>query len=490
MNRISSILKQLALLPGMPSGAMDDSRQVRPGDLFLAYPGQGVDRRKFISRALDAGACAVLWEPGDGFEWNPDWAVPNLAVAGLRALSGPLAHELAGHPGEKLDLLAVTGTNGKTTVSQCLARVYPELCTVVGTLGAGFVDQLEPTGFTTPEATTLARLLAEQVNQGARACALEASSIGIEEGRLGGVRVDTAIFTNLTQDHLDYHGTMEAYGKAKEKLFQWPRLRLAVINLDDAFGRHLARVTTAEKVLGYTLEGRRDIPAVLEVKDVQITSSGQAFQLNTPWGSCEIKTSLVGRFNVANLMAVAAVLLDRGLSLQEVSERLLRLQSPPGRMERYGGVKAPLVMVDYAHTPDALLNALTVLRPVAAARGGRLLCVFGCGGERDKSKRPIMGQVATSHADEVWVTSDNPRSENPLEIIQEICRGAPTAQVEANRALAITQALMSASEKDVILVAGKGHETYQEIAGIRHPFIDGKQVAQALAVRTKNGGNP
>lgn len=472
---------------GLPlSGAMDDSRLVQPGDLFLAYPGHGTDGRAYISAALERGALGVCWEPGGDFVWNPAWQVPQLAVPGLRALAGPLAHQLAGCPSEALALLAVTGTNGKTTISQWLAQAWPAPCAVIGTLGAGLPPQLLATGFTTPEATTLARLLAQQRQQGARAVALEASSIGIEEGRLNGFRVDTALFSNFTRDHLDYHGSMEAYAAAKEKLFLWPGLRLAVLNLDDALGQRLARHSTASRILGYSLEGRQDVPAVVRAEALVATPAGQAFELVTPWGRAGVHTHLLGRYNVANMLAVAAVLLDRGLPVREVAERLAALTPPPGRMERYGGAAAPLVVVDYAHTPDALHNALLALQPLAAARGGRLLCVFGCGGERDPGKRPLMGEVAVAGADAVWITSDNPRAEQPLAIIAAIRHGAPGAAVEPDRARAIAAAVAGAAASDVILIAGKGHEPYQEIAGVRYPFADGEQARLALAAWEQN----
>lgn len=477
----------LAALGELPlRGAMDDSRLVRPGDLFLAYPGHGADGRHYIAQALQQGALAVCWEPGDDFVWNEVWRVPNLPITGLRALAGPLAHQLAGCPSEAIALLAVTGTNGKTTISQWLAQAWPEPCGVIGTLGAGLPPSLQPTGFTTPEATTLARVLAEQQQQGARATALEASSIGIEEGRLNGFRVDTALFSNFTRDHLDYHGSMEAYAAAKEKLFLWSGLRLAVINLDDALGQQLARSSTASRVIGYSLEGRRDVAAVVQAVNLAATAAGQAFELLTPWGRAPVETQLVGRYNVANLLAVAAALLDKGLTVREVAERLAALAPPPGRMERYGGDDMPLVVVDYAHTPDALENALAALRPLAEARGGRLVCVFGCGGERDPGKRPLMGEVAMAGADVVCITSDNPRSEAPLSIIAAIHQGAPAAHVEPDRACAIAGMVGAAAAADVILIAGKGHEPYQEIAGIRHPFADGEQARLALAAWQQN----
>ncbi|MDR1890354.1 MAG: UDP-N-acetylmuramoyl-L-alanyl-D-glutamate--2,6-diaminopimelate ligase [Zoogloeaceae bacterium] len=482
-------------------GATDDSRQVRPGDLFIAYPGHSSDGRRHIGEALARGAAAVCWQPGDGFVWDSRLAAPNLCVPDLRPLAGPLAHELAGRPCERLSLLAITGTNGKTSISQWLARAWPQRCGVIGTLGAGFVGETRETGFTTPEATTLARLLAQMVAGGARACALEASSIGLEEGRLNGARVDTAMFTNLTRDHLDYHGSMKAYAAAKEKLFRWPDLRLAIINLDDASGQALARASTAQKIIGYSLAPERfarDGVAFVGARGLRATHIGQAFTLVSPWGEAEVETAVLGRYNIANLLAVATALLDAGVSLTETAARLARLEPLPGRMERYGGSlegeAAPLVAVDYSHTPDALDNALTALRPLAEARGGRLICVFGCGGDRDHGKRPLMGAIAHRCADVVWITSDNPRSEDPLAIIREIRMGIPegaAVRVDADRGATIRAAVMEASARDVILLAGKGHETYQEIAGVRHHFQDGEQANAALAAwRLRAGQRP
>ena len=478
------ILDRLAALGVTPSGVADDSRQVLAGDLFLAYPGDLADGRRYIADAIARGAVAVAWQPGGEFVWQEEWSVPHLAVDALRPLAGPLAHVVYGNPSEALSLIAITGTNGKTTISQCIAKAYPKPCAIIGTLGAGFPDALVDTGFTTPEATTLMRYLAGFRASHAAACALEASSIGIEEGRMNGARVDVAVFTNITRDHLDYHGTMDAYSAAKEKLFQWPRLRTAIINLDDPLGRKLMRETTAQRVLGYAIgEGHRDYPALVRAEDLADTASGQRFQLVLPNGRGVVNTGLVGRYNIANLLAVAAVLHDAGASASDVVRRLSDLTPPPGRMERVGGQGEPLVVVDYSHTPDALENALRALRDVATVRGGRLAVVFGCGGDRDKGKRPLMGGVAERMADRVLVTSDNPRSEAPQAIIEGILSGMLHAEIEADRAAAIRQAVVEADSRDVILLAGKGHEPYQEIAGVRYPFSDVEQAVAALALR-------
>lgn len=484
MSTPREILDRLEALGVVPRGVADDSRQVMPGDVFLAYPGDLADGRRYIDNAIERGAVAVVWQPGDGFAWNPALTVANLAVDALRPLAGPLAHAVYGHPSEGLSLIAITGTNGKTTISQFVARAYAKPCAVIGTLGAGFPGALVETGFTTPEATTLMRYLADFREQRAAACALEASSIGIEEGRMNGARVDIAIFTNFTRDHLDYHGSMEAYAAAKAKLFAWPRLRTAIINLDDELGLKLVRETTAMRVLGYAIgEAKRDFPALVRAEELVETPFGQRFMLVLPNGRAVVDTALVGRYNVSNLLAVAAVLHDGGMQAGEVARRIAELTPPPGRMERIGGHGEPLVVVDYAHTPDALENALGALRSVADARGGRLVVVFGCGGDRDKGKRPQMGGVAEQRADYALVTSDNPRSEAPQAIIDDVLSGMTGADVEVDRAAAIRRAILAADQRDVILLAGKGHETYQEVAGVRTPFSDVEQAQAALALR-------
>ena len=480
----ADVLRQLEALGIVPAGVADDSRQVAPGDLFVAYRGALADGRRYIGDAIARGAVAVLWEAGDDFVWNPAWRVANFSACGLRPLCGPLAHAVFGQPSERLSLIAVTGTNGKTTISQWLGRAHPRRCAIIGTLGAGFIDALKETGFTTPEATTLTRYLRRFADDEAQACALETSSIGIEEGRMDGARVDVAIFTNLTRDHLDYHGTMEAYAEAKARLFRWPRLRLAVINLDDPFGAELVARTTASKVLCYTQRDCPDErPGVIRAEAIEETLSGMRFRLCTPNGRAMVETGLLGRYNISNLLAVAAVLVDAGLMPAETAERLAGLMPPPGRLEKVGGHNEPVIAVDYAHTPDALENALKALRGLADTRGAGLTVIFGCGGDRDRGKRPLMGEIAVRLADRVVLTSDNPRSEQPEAILDEIRRGAPDASVIVDRGEAIRRTVLAAHPAEVILLAGKGHEPYQEIAGVRRPFSDVEEARAALAAR-------
>ena len=480
-----SALQRLAALGVRPGGVADDSRQVRAGDLFLAYPGDLADGRRYIADAIARGAVAVLWEAGGDFAWNPEWRIANLPASGLRALSGPLAHAVCGRPSERLSLIAITGTNGKTTISQWIAHAHPRRCAIIGTLGAGLPDQLVDTGFTTPEAATLMRYLSEFAAAKVQACALEASSIGIEEGRLNGARVDVAVFTNLTRDHLDYHGTMEGYAAAKAQLFAWPRLRLAVINLDDPFGRELAARSTATKIIGYTQQSDapNDRQGTIRAEDVEETLDGLRFRLSAPNGRALVETRLIGRYNVSNLLAVAAVLIDAGLTPREVATRFAELAPPPGRLEKIGGNNEPLIVVDYAHTPDALENSLRALREVARTRGAGLSVVFGCGGDRDQGKRPLMGAVAMQLADRVVLTSDNPRSEDAAAIVEQIRAGAPAVEVILDRSVAIRRTVAEAHPAEVVLLAGKGHEPYQEISGVRRPFSDVAEARAALAAR-------
>ena len=477
-------LQRLNALGVRPAGVADDSRQVRTGDLFLAYPGDLADGRRFIADAIARGAAAVLWEESDDFTWSPDWRVANLPVRGLRSLCGPLAHAVCGNPSERLSLIAITGTNGKTTISQWIGATHPRTCAIIGTLGAGLSGQLVDTGFTTPEATTLMRTLAEFADAEVQACALEASSIGIEEGRLNGARVDVAVFTNLTRDHLDYHGTMASYAAAKEALFAWPRLRLAIVNLDDPFGCELAARSSATKIVGYTqVDAPNHQQGIIRAEQVEEKLGGLCFVLSAPSGRARVETRLIGRYNVSNLLAVAAVLIDAGLTPKEVATKFADLAPPPGRLEKIGGHNEPLIVVDYAHTPDALENALQALRDVAKTRGAGLTVVFGCGGDRDQGKRPLMGAVATRLADRVVLTSDNPRSEAAAAILAQIQLGAPAADVLPDRAEAIRQTIAAAHPADVVLIAGKGHESYQEIAGVRRPFSDVAEARAALAAR-------
>jgi UDP-N-acetylmuramoyl-L-alanyl-D-glutamate--2,6-diaminopimelate ligase len=441
-----------------------DSRRCAPGVAFLAYPGEAADGRRYIRDAIDRGASAVLWDDR-GFSWDPGWRVPNAPVPELKQQAGAIAHELYGRPSESLWVCGVTGTNGKTSCSQWIAALLGN-AGVIGTLGAGFPGALKAGVNTTPDAVELHALLKGLREQGAKAVAMEVSSHGLVQGRVNGVRFACALFTNLTHDHLDYHRSMAAYGEAKARLFEAPGLQTAVLNLDDAFGRELAgRLAGRLRTIGYSLEPR-EAPVAEKIT----------------WDP-GLRIPVLGRFNVSNALGVLGCLVANGISLEQGARLLAKLPPVPGRMQAVG--EEPLVVIDYAHTPDALENVLQALRPVATERGGRLAVVFGAGGDRDPAKRPLMGAIAARLADRVLVTSDNPRSEDPLAIISQIEKGMTGKHaVEVDRARAIQKIISIAEKEDVVLIAGKGHETYQEIAGKRAHFSDEEQARRALAGRS------
>ncbi len=466
-----------------------DSRQAVPGIAFAAYPGERLDGRDFIGQAVTKGAAAVLWER-QGFEWKSEWAVPNAGVDGLRERIGDIASEVYGRPSEKLWVIGVTGTNGKTSCAHWLAQALGaagKKTALVGTLGNGFPGGLSPALNTTPDSIVLQESLADYLAEGAECVAMEVSSHGLAQGRVNGTRFGVALLTNLSRDHLDYHGDMERYGAAKARLFDWPGLKYAVLNLDDAFGAELATKLGCGGVqtVGYTLDGAAAASSLrVEGRSLRVDATGIRFQAVTPWGRVDIRSPMLGRFNAANLLGVLATLLVSGVGLEAAAKALSQVQPATGRLHRMRGDGQPLVVVDYAHTPDALEKALETLKEITPA-GGRLVCVFGCGGGRDKGKRPLMGGIAARLADEALVTSDNPRNEDPNSILDEIVAGMGGAnhRVVADRAEAISQAVLGAKENDVVLVAGKGHEDYQEIGGVRHPFSDIEQVRWALAER-------
>jgi UDP-N-acetylmuramoyl-L-alanyl-D-glutamate--2,6-diaminopimelate ligase len=447
-----------------------DSRRAAKGTAFFAWPGAAADGRRHIADAVKRGASAVLWE-SEGFAFTSE--TPNVGVKNLKEKAGFLAHQFHGRPSESLWMCGVTGTNGKTTCSQWVAAALDEKSAVVGTLGAGFPGGLNPVANTTPDALETHALLKDFRDQGATAVAMEVSSHGLDQGRVNGVAFDCALFTNLTHDHLDYHRTMAAYGEAKAKLFDAPGLETAVINLDDPFGRELAKRTRA-RVLGFGFSG----DAFLVGK-----RTGQnTITVRTNSESIDIAFPHVGAFNLSNALGVLGCLMARGIPFADAARRLERLPPVPGRMQAVGD--RPLVVVDYAHTPDALEKVLAALQPVARSRGGKLAVVIGAGGDRDPAKRPAMGAVASRLADRVLLTSDNPRGEDPLAIIDAIRQGT-TGKVAADpdRESAIRAAIAEADGADVILVAGKGHETSQEIAGRRTPFSDMAVAAAALGLR-------
>lgn len=481
---------------------VSDSRRVKPGDVFFAYPGEAADGRRYIEAAIEAGAAAVVHE-AEGFTWDAAFTVPHLAVGDLKRNAGPIAHAVLDYPDRAMFTVAVTGTNGKTScalwTAQTLARLG-EAAAVIGTLGVGLIKgktssepQFDVTGYTTPDAVLLAQKLAELKKAGASALAIEASSIGLVQERTAGMHVDVAIFTNLTRDHLDFHGDMESYEAAKIKLFEWDGLKQAVVNLDDPAGQrlvaHLRTKFPDLAVTGYTIAAAEapDGVAVLRAGGMRSKNAGTEFQVETPQGNATVRTQLVGNYNVSNTLAVLGALLAKGVVLKAAVDAIETLVPAPGRMQQMGGSDAPMVVIDYAHTPDALEKTLDALRQVATDRGGQLWCVFGCGGDRDPGKRPQMGRIAQG-ADQVLVTSDNPRSEEPASIIAQIVAGMDTSQAARvqtveDRAAAILLAVKQAAKQDVILLAGKGHEPYQEIKGRKMPFSDADHASLALTAR-------
>ena len=482
------------------SRLVTDSREVKNGDTFIAYPGEKSDGRQFIAEAIARGANAVIWEE-QNFSWIEDWRVPNLGVADLRHKAGWLADVVYGMPSEKLRVVGVTGTNGKTSTSHWIARALSDggkRCALIGTLGNGFLggngyaDALQATANTTPDAVRVHGLLAEYLRDGAQAVAMEVSSHALSQQRVNGVRFDVAMFTNLSRDHLDYHGDMQSYAAAKRRLFDWGTLKYVVLNLDDAYGVELAEQLqgTGAEVIGYGLgDAALQLAERLGLRMVygnllEMNGQGLRIAVHSSWGAAQLDCALVGRFNAANLLGTLAVLLVSDMNLNDAVRSLGRVQSVPGRMQRLGDTWQPTVIVDYAHTPDALEKVLQALREVNLATGGKLICVFGCGGDRDRGKRAMMGVVAEKYADHCIVTSDNPRSENPHDIIAEIASGmsGDNHELMADRAAAIQSAIGHANQGDTVLIAGKGHEDYQEISGVKYPFSDVLVAQQALNI--------
>ena len=505
MRALQTPLEAAGWLRGLVRGTLrSDSRKLRRGDGFIAWPGAASDARTHVRAALAQGAAACLVE-GAGVE---EFAFDSERVAsytGLKAASALVACDFFDQPSQELAVLAVTGTNGKTSTVWWLAQALsntamePALrCAMVGTLGVGLtpsaqgqaqgddpasLQHLLSTGLTTPDPVLLQASLRGFVDSGMQACAVEASSIGLNEHRLDGTRIRTAIFTNFTQDHLDYHGNMAAYWRAKQRLFQWPGLGAAVINIDDPAAQHLLQALEGSQADIWTVSCRS--PARLRASQIS-QSDGLAFCVTEGQEQHRLQTSLVGLFNVSNLLGVLAAMRTLGVTLADAVAACRDLLPVPGRMQCVSEAGKPMAVVDYAHTPDALAQALQALRPLSAARAGRLWCVFGCGGDRDPSKRALMGAAAARGADRIVLTSDNPRGEDPLAIIDQIAIGlADHAEVmrDADRGQAIDRALALADVRDVVLVAGKGHETYQETAGTRRPFSDLQRVRCALAIR-------
>ncbi len=480
---MSETARILALLPEGHGKLTSDSRAIRRGDVFCAFPGTKGDGRDYIQAALDAGASAVLAEE----EHFPSQIFSDLVikVANLRRRYSFLVELNAQRPSSALRLIGVTGTNGKTSTAMWIAQALEALntpCGVIGTLGAGRVGELKEIGNTTPDASIVASALSKMLRAGCKAAAMEVSSHALAQHRVDGFAFQMGVFTNLTRDHLDYHGTMEAYASAKARLFSFATLRWAILNADDPACDRMANATYGD-VIRYSPNGNRN--ANIVVRAATCSREGIALTVDTPRGEVHARVSVLGAFNVANIAAVIACLCGLGYEASAIAQAITRLQPVPGRMQRVRatGENGPLVVVDYAHTPDALDKALATLRDISA--GGALHVVFGCGGNRDAGKRPIMGGIAAQAADHIWITSDNPRFESPRAIIDQIIAGIPSdvrvrTHVCEDRAQAITSAISKAGDHDIVLIAGKGHETYQEIAGVRATFDDVVHAQEAL----------
>jgi UDP-N-acetylmuramoyl-L-alanyl-D-glutamate--2,6-diaminopimelate ligase len=471
-----------------------DSRNLQAGDVFLACTGSAHHGLDFLTAALQRDVVAVLWEPSAGIaapQLPPQ--VVGIAVPGLHARASELAARVHGDASHAMAVIGVTGTNGKTTTAWLLAQALTACAkpaAYLGTLGAGFGSSLQPGELTTPDAVALQRQLGDFASRGAAAVALEVSSHALAQSRVDAVAFDAAVFTNLSRDHLDYHGTMQAYAAAKTRLFERPELRLRVINADDALGATLLARADAGRAVATSRNATFVAPAGCDwllALDVHGDDEGTQFTLRSSFGTASVRSALLGGFNIDNLLAVLGVLLGSGVMLAQAVEVVAQLQAPPGRLQRFGGGSEPLVVVDYAHTPDALHKALQVLREHCS---GQLWCVFGCGGDRDTGKRSQMGQLAAELADRLILTDDNPRGEAPDAITAQIRSGIDAATTTArelrvihDRGAAIATAVAAAAAGDAVLVAGKGHEDYQLVGGQRLAFSDARCVQDALALR-------
>lgn len=471
---LAQLLEGMAAAPAIRiHGLSSDSRKLSPGDVFIALEGHTSHGLDFIGQAVGAGVAAVLFDPATATADPRECDVPLIPVNGLVGHVGDIANRWYGAPSEKMTVTGVTGTNGKTTVAFLIAQcrqLLNDRAAYIGTLGAG-IDELSGSGLTTPACLDLHETLARFLDDKATHVALEVSSHGIRQERINGVRFDSAIFTNLSRDHIDYHGDMEAYGRTKARLFTEHELNHRIINVDCEFGVQLASQCSEGVVL-------TSIDSTIPVGDRQhvvvtgaaAVEGGFRVKVRTSWGAGTFLLPLYGEFNVANAVQVLALLLSQGVPIGEACDVMQEVSAPPGRMQRVSHSSAPAVFVDFAHTPAGLEAALRALK---SHNAGRLWCVFGCGGDRDQGKRPMMGRVAAQMADSVVLTNDNPRSEDPKAIIDQILAGMQVrCDVIEDRAAAIAYAIASADDDDIVLVAGKGHEQYQQTGDVRRPFSD------------------
>jgi UDP-N-acetylmuramoyl-L-alanyl-D-glutamate--2,6-diaminopimelate ligase len=469
-----------------------NSQKVTEGALFFACVGSASDGRKFIDEAIARGAAAILCEKDHQYttaeqrEYQGK-GIPIIPIEELHKKVGFIAAEFYGHPSKSLRVIGVTGTNGKTSCCHFIAHALQSLgyrTAIIGTVGNGLYGHLHIASHTTPNSIELQKMLADFKSQAVETVAMEVSSHGLDQGRLNGVNFDVAIFTNLTRDHLDYHHSMEAYGEAKAKLFNFPDLKYTVINMDDEFGRRLLDLPRSSKQYGYSASGRLangDNIAVIRAHDVHLSMQGITAAVHTPWGDGVLHSKLLGRFNLSNLLATMTTLGIYGIPLSQSLKALTELDTVSGRMQVLGGHGKPYVVIDYAHTPDALRQVISTLREFCE---NEIWCVFGCGGNRDQGKRPLMGEIAESYVDHIVITNDNPRHENPLTIISDILSGMKqpaAAIIETDRERAIYHAISCANRDDIILIAGKGHEAYQQINDEKKPFSDYMIAQLALA---------
>jgi len=486
-------LADLSSLPDLPvTGIATDSREVRPGYLFIARVYRDSNAIPYIDNAIDSGAVAVVAEAGY-VDATKDNRVPLLPVTDLQAMTGLIADRFYAHPSGDLAVIGITGTNGKSSTAHILAQALGGMrgvpCGMIGTLGYGSIDDLRPGPNTTPEPVLLQQLLAGMRDDNKRHVVMEVSSHGVEQHRIAGVRFAAAVFTNLSQDHLDYHEDMQSYADVKRRLFTDYGIENAAINADDVLGREIINVCPARHKVAYTLDPELKKSGLKQAEVVSGVIARNdpghvAIEITSPWGEGRLDTRLAGRFNAYNLLASLSALCLLGEPLPEVLKQLSQSRNIPGRMEMFGGGKRPIVYVDYAHSPHALEQVLLATREQC---GGQLVCVFGCGGDRDRDKRPKMGRIAASLADRILLTSDNPRSEVPEKIIDAIAAGINRKENilrEVDRKQAIMTAIGSANAGDIVVVAGKGHERYQEIGGERRPFSDQAVVLQALGEGT------
>ena len=475
----------LSQLPAMPVQSLTlNSRDVKPGTVFVAIPGLRAHGVDYAQQAIANGAAAVLWEPVTGRN-VPSISTPSMiAIPDLSSLLGAIANRFYAAPSHAMRIAAVTGTNGKSTTAYLIADAA-QRCGIAagysGTVGYGLISELKTATHTTPDVINVHRQLGEIRDEGAKAVGMEVSSHALHQQRIDAVNVDTAVFTNLTRDHLDYHGSMQAYGEAKAALFEHPGLRHAVINADDAFGRELlSRSGSASITTAFGCEALAGHKRAVRATAVTLSANGLQLQINSDFGNAVLKSPLLGRFNAYNLLATMAVLLGWDITLNKAIAALEQAIAPPGRMETHRDASGKLVVIDYAHTPDALEKALQELKAYCQ---GKLICMFGCGGNRDAGKRVQMGAIAERLADQIVLTDDNPRYEDPQQIIVGIQRGIRDHSkviVERDRAKAIQRSIEMASSQDIVLIAGKGHEDYQIVGDVTTHFSDREAVQSCL----------